>query len=69
MHAGEASNGSDQRAHGGIFYAPSGETSMTAGIRYENARRQDENGSDQRAHGDIFYAGTVETTMTGGEME
>ena len=69
MHAGEMKNSKGQRAHGGIFYAPSGETSMTAGIRYENARRQDENGSDQRAHGDIFYAGTVETTMTGGEME
>ena len=39
MHAGKMKNGSDQRAHGGIFYAPSGETSMTAGIRYENARR------------------------------
>ena len=42
MHAGEMNNGSDQRAHGDIFYAPSSETTMTAGIRYENARRRDE---------------------------
>ncbi|MFR5070898.1 MAG: hypothetical protein ACLTDS_01455 [Bianqueaceae bacterium] len=42
MHAGEASNGSDQRAHGDIFYVSNGETSTPAGIRYENARRQDE---------------------------
>ncbi|WP_283243962.1 hypothetical protein [Bianquea renquensis] len=31
MHAGEASNGKGQRAHGGIFYSPSGETTMSAG--------------------------------------
>ncbi|MBC8544227.1 MAG: hypothetical protein ACLR23_26680 [Clostridia bacterium] len=33
MHAGEASNGKGQRAHGGIFYASSGETITPAGIR------------------------------------
>ena len=35
MHAGEAKNGSDQRAHGDIFYVPNGETIMPAGIRDE----------------------------------
>ena len=35
MHAGEAKNGSDQRAHGDIFYDPNGETIMIAGIRDE----------------------------------
>jgi hypothetical protein len=35
MHAGEMKNSSDQRAHGDIFYAPSGETSTPAGIRDE----------------------------------
>ena len=31
MHAGEAKNSKGQRAHGGIFYASSGETTMTGG--------------------------------------
>ncbi|MFR5070903.1 MAG: hypothetical protein ACLTDS_01480 [Bianqueaceae bacterium] len=31
MHAGEMNNGSDQRAHGGIFSVPSGETITPAG--------------------------------------
>ena len=35
MHAGKMKNSSDQRAHGDIFYSPSGETIMPAGIRDE----------------------------------
>ena len=35
MHAGKMKNGSDQRAHGDIFYVPNGETIMPAGIRDE----------------------------------
>ncbi|MFQ9802076.1 MAG: hypothetical protein ACLR23_27810 [Clostridia bacterium] len=35
MHAGMASNGSDQRAHGAKFSAASGETTMPAGILNE----------------------------------
>ncbi|MFQ9801887.1 MAG: hypothetical protein ACLR23_26670 [Clostridia bacterium] len=42
MHAGEAKNGSDQRAHGDIFYVPNGETIMIAGFVMKYARRQDE---------------------------
>ena len=35
MHAGKMKNGSDQRARGDIFYAPSSETSTPAGNRDE----------------------------------
>ena len=35
MHAGEANNGSDQRAHGAKFSAANGETTMPAGILNE----------------------------------
>ncbi|MFR3483011.1 MAG: hypothetical protein ACLTXL_05690 [Clostridia bacterium] len=66
MHAGEASNGSDQRAHGDIFYVSNGETSTPAGIRYENARRQDEERQRPAARGDIFYAPSSETSTRRG---
>ncbi|MBC8543550.1 hypothetical protein [Bianquea renquensis] len=35
MHAGEANNGSDQRAHGTKFSAASAKTTMPAGIQNE----------------------------------
>ncbi|MFQ9802073.1 MAG: hypothetical protein ACLR23_27795 [Clostridia bacterium] len=35
MHAGEASNGSDQRAYGAKFSAASAKTTMPAGIQNE----------------------------------
>ena len=69
MHAGEAKNGSDQRAHEDKFLAASGETTMPAEIQNEKCTPAIKNGSDQRTHGGKFPAGSGETTMPAGKRD
>ena len=67
MHAGEASNDSDQRAYGAKFSAASGETTMPAGIQNEKCTPAWRTTTATSGHTETnFPAGTVETTMPAG---
>ncbi|MFQ9799766.1 MAG: hypothetical protein ACLR23_13440 [Clostridia bacterium] len=61
MHAGEASNSSDQRAHGDKFLAAIVKTIPPSEKWNKNARRQGEERHRQRAKGGKFPAVTVKT--------
>ena len=67
MHAGEANNGSDRRAHGAKFPAASAKTIIPAGIQNEKCTPVRRATTATSGHTETnFPAGTVETTMPAG---
>ncbi|MFR5072184.1 MAG: hypothetical protein ACLTDS_08645 [Bianqueaceae bacterium] len=62
MHAGEAKNGSGQRAKCDKFVHATVETTMSAEKQNKNARRRGEEQQRPACKGGKFTAGTVEVT-------
>ena len=67
MHAGEAKTSKGQRAHGGIFYAPSGEIITPTGIRDEKCTPVRRATAATSGHTEtLFYSPSGETIMPAG---